>query len=91
MTDWSIQLAKEFKKRDKAIQKNWVVGEILNLSPLQISVYNGAILLEKEDIWMTYGLQTYFEADTIKPGAAVLLMQEKNRFVALDLLVKGGD
>ena len=55
---WENELAMELKQRDNIAPIGALEGEILSFSPLRISVKEGKIILESEQIHISRGLLT---------------------------------
>lgn len=46
---WEYNLAREFKKRDNKDIDEPIIGTVTNVIPLNISIYNGSIILNDEN------------------------------------------
>lgn len=52
MSDSFVRLAKLFKERDNKKDYVNIIGQVVSISPLKISVFDGAVLLDKDDLFI---------------------------------------
>lgn len=55
---WDIELANELKKKENVVPIGVVEGEIISMAPTRISIKEGKIILEPEQIYVSRGLLT---------------------------------
>lgn len=55
---WDIELANELKKKENVVPIGVVEGEIISIAPTRISIKEGKIILEPEQIYVSRGLLT---------------------------------
>ena len=55
---WDIELANELKKKENVVPIGVVEGEIISIDPTRISIKEGKIILEPEQIYVSRGLLT---------------------------------
>lgn len=53
---WDVELAKLFKERDKKSNIGPCVGKVVGIVPLQISILDGNIVLQENQLYITEGL-----------------------------------
>ena len=53
---WDVGLAKMFKDRDKPINIGPCVGKIVGVGPLKISILNGQVILQSDQLYITRSL-----------------------------------
>lgn len=53
---WDVGLAKMFKERDKSNNIGACVGKVVGVDPLKISILDGNIVLQENQLYITEGL-----------------------------------
>lgn len=53
---WDIEMAKMFKKRNNPNRIGAIIGKVVRTNPLQISILDGNVILDKRQLYITYGL-----------------------------------
>lgn len=90
---WDIELAKMFKERDNKSSIGAITGYIVSPLPsLKISIFDGSILLENEDLYIC-GKVDNIEFESIEIiGTEVLLIptSSEQRFYVIDKVRKLG-
>lgn len=84
---YDIELARMLKERNNKKSIGAIVGKVVNANPIKISVFDGQILLDKEQ---TYFCSRILENNTLKIDDEVMLVATENgqKFFAIDKVVK---
>lgn len=53
---WDYKLAQELKKRDNIVSDDPVVGTVINITPITISLFNGAVILNDTNSYICSNL-----------------------------------
>ena len=69
-SNWAVEMALEFKKRDNESPLTAILGEVISIEPLKIAVYDNKVILTSKEFRLCSSLVNSYvnKADvTIKP------------------------
>lgn len=56
LMNWDYNFAKEFKKRDNKDVDEPIIGTVISISPLNISLFNGSVILNNSNSYVCSNL-----------------------------------
>lgn len=91
--DWKVGFAKMFKERDNTSKIGNVVGVVTKVTPLQISILDGNVILDAEDLYCCDSVLFKLVEETITvSGTQLTILKKVQRTFELgDLVLLAGD
>ncbi|GMQ56792.1 hypothetical protein AN1V17_11860 [Vallitalea sediminicola] len=86
MESWANEWGKEMK--GKSHNSLPIIARVTQISPLELSIYSGNVILYPSNIYITKTIQTYLELNKIIINDKVMVIEtEGQKYFAVDKVV----